>query len=82
MGVCCGGANYSSDVNAEEARIAQARLEAKQRSLRKKEAKENSTEKDPLSKQSIEEEVEEAFRIYDADNNGTLDVEEATQFLT
>ena len=82
MGVCCGGANYSGDQNAEEARIAQARLEAKQRSLRKKEAKENSTEKDPLSKQSIEEEVEEAFRIYDADNNGTLDVEEATQFLT
>ena len=85
MGVCCGGANYSSDQNAEEARIAQARLEAKQRSLRKKEAKEakeKSGERDPLSKQSLEEEVEEAFKLYDADGNGTLDVEEATKFLT
>ena len=87
MGVCCGGANanYSGEQNAEEARIAQARLEAKQRSLRKKQAKEakdNSGVKDPLSKQSLEEEVEEAFRIYDADGNGTLDVEEAAKFLT
>ena len=35
-----------------------------------------------MSKQSLEEEVEEAFKIYDTDGNGTLDVEEATKFLT
>ena len=84
MGVCCGGANHTSEYNAEEARIAQARLEAKKRNLRKvqqQKEREMSGEKDPLSKQSIEEEVEEAFKLYDADGNGTLDVEEATKFL-
>ena len=40
-------------------------------------AKEN-----PLSKQNLSAEVEEAFAKYDKDGNGTLDVAEATEFLT
>ena len=36
---------------------------------------------DPLSKGSLEAEVEAAFKKYDTDNSGTLDVAEATKFL-
>ena len=36
---------------------------------------------DPLSKQSLEKEVEQAFKQYDQDGDGQLNVDEARNFL-
>ena len=43
--------------------------------------RELAAKEDPLSRQNLELEVEEAFKKYDKDGDGTLDVAEARVFL-
>ena len=78
MGTCCEARTISSEQSLEERRIAQARIEQAQNRMRKLQ---NKKDDGPLSKNSLAEEVEEAFRKYDTDGNGTLDINEATEFL-
>ena len=80
MGVCCG---EPYEVSADKL-DAEARLIAEQRKKAKTVKIELDPEKlanDPLSKVSLEKEVEEAFKKYDVDGDGQLNVEEARKYL-
>ena len=84
MGTCCEAETISAEQSLEEKNIAQARIAQAQNRMKKiakKEEREKAGIKDPLSRNSLAEEVEEAFRKYDTDGNGTLDIQEAAEFL-
>ena len=80
MGVCC---CEPYEVQADQL-DEEARLIAEQRKKAKNVKIELDPEKlanDPLSKVSLEKEVDEAFKNYDADGDGQLNVEEARKYL-
>ena len=90
MGVCCANQTASRNeidvdlLNEEDRLIAEQRAKAynaKVEREQQKAMKELAAKEDPLSKQNLEAEVEAAFKKFDLDGDGNLNVAECNEFL-
>ena len=90
MGVCCANQSASRNeidvdlLNEEDRLIAEQRAKAynaKVEREQQKAMKELAAKEDPLSKQNLEAEVEAAFKKFDLDGDGNLNVAECNEFL-
>ena len=90
MGVCCANQTASRNeidvdlLNEEDRLIAEQRAKAynaKVEREQQKAMKELAAKEDPLSKQNLEAEVDAAFKKFDLDGDGNLNVAECNEFL-